>query len=147
MNLVTSLEAIAHAQLTTPLRVKRSTRGPCLTKNSTAIMSTGTRSKRSAVQEAGTPAKMAKISNHVGEVDGKPFSTPAPPSKAKGKGIKIHSGQHRMMPSLTLKIIYKFAWSAQACGRVGKLRVFSSFCNLCKSRGFRHFGLKIANFI
>lgn len=60
-------------------------------------MSTGTRSKRSAVQEAGTPAKMAKISNHVGEVDGKPFSTPAPPSKAKGKGSKIHSGQHCMM--------------------------------------------------
>ena len=49
-------------------------------------MSTGTRSKRSAVQEAGTPAKMAKMSNHVGEVDGKPFATPAAPSKAKGKG-------------------------------------------------------------
>ena len=45
-------------------------------------MSTGTRSKRSAAQEAGTPAKMAKISNHVGEVDGNPIA----PSKTKGKG-------------------------------------------------------------
>ena len=49
-------------------------------------MSTGTRSKRSGTHEAGTPAKVAKTSNHVMEVDSKSGSTSAATGKTKGKG-------------------------------------------------------------
>ena len=49
-------------------------------------MSTGTRSKRTATHEVATPAKVVKVSNDVGQVNGRPFSTPAAAGKTKGKG-------------------------------------------------------------
>ena len=50
-------------------------------------MSSGTRSKRAATHETDTPAKVAKLSNHVEEVvDEKSFATPSAAGKTKGKG-------------------------------------------------------------